>query len=53
MFGRINPDFVFDSFEDVKNYLEEVDNETIRADSSRWIFFDYHTEPEILSTSQT
>ncbi len=53
MFGRINPDFVFDSFEDVKNYLDQVDNETIRADSSRWIFFDYHTDPEILSTSQT
>ncbi len=53
MFGRINPDFVFDSFDDVKNYLDQVDNETIRADSSRWIFFDYHTEPEILSTSQT
>jgi hypothetical protein len=52
MFGRINPDFVFDSFDDVKNYLDQVDNETIRADSSRWIFFDYHTEPEILSTSQ-
>ena len=53
MFGRINPDFVFDSFEDVKNYLDQVDNETIRADSSRWIFFDYNTDPEILSTSQT
>ena len=52
MFGRINPDFVFDSFEDVKNYLEEVDNETIRVDSSRWIFFDYNIEPEILSSPQ-
>ena len=52
MFGRINPDFVFDSFEDVKNYLEEVDNETIRVDSSRWIFFDYNLEPEILSSPQ-
>ena len=50
MFGRINPDFVFDSFEDVQNYLEEVDNETIRADSSRWIFFDYNSDPEILWT---
>tara|TARA_B100000745_G_scaffold299781_1_gene251477 strand:+ start:1860 stop:2435 length:576 start_codon:yes stop_codon:yes gene_type:complete len=53
MFGRINPDFVFDSFEDVKNYLEGVDNETIRADSSRWIFFDYNTDPEPLYYTQT
>ena len=49
MFGRINPDFVFDSFEDVQRYLEGVDDETIRADSSRWIFFDYNTDPEPLS----
>ncbi len=49
MFGRINPDFVFDSFEDVQKYLEGVVDETIRADSSRWIFFDYNTDPEPLS----
>ena len=49
MFGRINPDFVFDSFEDVQKYLEGVDDETIRADSSRWIFFDYNIDPEPLS----
>ena len=53
MFGRINPDFVFDSFEDVKKYLIGVDDETIRADSSRWIFFDYNTDPEMILPTQT
>ena len=53
MFGRINPDFVFDSFEDVKKYLQGVEDETIRADSSRWIFFDYNTDPESHIIPQT
>jgi hypothetical protein len=40
MFGRMNPDFIFENFEEVKTYLESIDTEVVKADPTRWVFLE-------------
>jgi hypothetical protein len=40
LFGLMDYNFMFDSFDDVKSFLEQIDNETIEGDLSRWVFFE-------------
>ncbi len=39
LFGRINPDYIFDSFEDLDNYLSGINEGKIAEDATRWVFF--------------
>lgn len=39
LFGRMNPDFIFESFEELTHYLDSVDRGLISEDVSRWVFF--------------
>jgi len=39
LFGRINPDYMFDSFEDLGLYLKGIDEGKIAEDATRWVFF--------------
>jgi nucleoside 2-deoxyribosyltransferase len=40
MFGRMNPDFIFENFEEMKTYLESIDTEVVKADPTRWVFLE-------------
>ena len=40
LFGIMDFNFMFDDFDDLKDYLGHVDDGTIQADLSRWVFFD-------------
>ena len=40
LFGRMNPNFIFESFEEVLEYLNGIDTGLIEPDPSRWVFFD-------------
>ncbi|MCP4125249.1 MAG: hypothetical protein GY751_26250 [Bacteroidetes bacterium] len=39
LFGRINPDYIFDSFEDLEAYLRGIDAGKVAEDATRWVFF--------------
>jgi len=39
LFGRINPDYMFDSFEDLEAYLRGIDAGKVAEDATRWVFF--------------
>jgi hypothetical protein len=39
LFGRINPDYIFDSFEELEGYLRGIDMGKIAEDATRWVFF--------------
>ena len=41
LFGRMNPDFIFDSFETMLDYLNGIDVGLIEPDTTRWVFFDH------------
>jgi hypothetical protein len=36
----MNPDFIFENFEEVKTYLESIDTEVVKADPTRWVFLE-------------
>ncbi len=38
--GKLNHNFVFDTFDDLYSYLEAIHNGTIEPDYTRWVFFD-------------
>ena len=40
LFGRMNPNFIFESFEELYDYLNGIDTGLIQPDSTRWVFFD-------------
>ena len=40
LFGIMDFNFMFDDFDDLKDYLGHVNDGTIQADLSRWVFFD-------------
>ena len=40
LFGIMDFNFMFDDFDDLKEYLGHVNDGTIQADLSRWVFFD-------------
>lgn len=40
LFGIMDFNFMFDSFEDLYAFLELIDTASIEADMSRWVFFD-------------
>ena len=40
LFGIMDFNFMFDDFDDLRDYLNHVDDGTIQADLSRWVFFD-------------
>lgn len=40
MFGIMDFNFIFDSFDELKTFLEHIDQGVIEADLSRWVFFD-------------
>jgi nucleoside 2-deoxyribosyltransferase len=40
LFGIMDYNFMFDSFEDLKTFLEQINNGTIEGDLSRWVFFE-------------
>ena len=39
LFGIMDYNFMFDTFEDVKVFITQIDNGTIDGDLSRWVFF--------------
>ena len=39
LFGIMDFNFMFDSFDELKEFLTHIDNGTIEADLSRWVFF--------------
>ena len=39
LFGIMDFNFMFDSFEELKGFLTHIDDGTIEADLSRWVFF--------------
>ena len=39
LFGIMNFNFMFDSFDDLKRFLKQIDEGVITADLSRWVFF--------------
>ena len=38
--GKLNHNFVFDTFDDLYSYLEAIHDGTIEPDYTRWVFFD-------------
>jgi nucleoside 2-deoxyribosyltransferase len=40
LYGLMDYNFMFDTFDDVKSFLDQIDNETIEGDLSRWVFFE-------------
>ena len=38
--GKLNHNFVFESFEDVFNYIDALHDGTVEPDYTRWVFFD-------------
>lgn len=40
LFGIMDYNFMFDDFESLNTFLEQIDNNTIDADLSRWVFFE-------------
>ena len=40
MFGIMDFNFIFDSFDELKAFLDHIDQGVIEADLSRWVFFD-------------
>ena len=40
LFGIMDFNFMFDSFEDLYTFLDLIDSASIEADLSRWVFFD-------------
>jgi nucleoside 2-deoxyribosyltransferase len=40
LFGIMNFNFMFDDFDALKLFLQQIDEEIIAADLSRWVFFD-------------
>ena len=40
LYGRMNPNFIFESFDELKDYLNGIDNGLIEPDPTRWVFFD-------------
>lgn len=39
LYGIMDYNFMFDSFDDVKTFITQIDNGTIDGDLSRWVFF--------------
>ena len=42
LFGIMNFNFMFDSFDDLKTFLKQIDEGIITADLSRWVFFTHN-----------
>ena len=42
LFGIMNFNFMFDSFDDLKTFLKQIDEGVITADLSRWVFFTHN-----------
>jgi len=40
LFGIMDYNFMFDDFDALNTFLEQIDNNTIDADLSRWVFFE-------------
>ena len=40
LFGIMDYNFMFDDFESLTTFLGQIDNNTIDADLSRWVFFE-------------
>lgn len=41
LFGIMDYNFMFDSFNDLESFLRQMDDGTIGGDLSRWVFFDH------------
>ena len=46
LFGIMDYNFMFDSFDDLQIFLNQINDGTIGGDLSRWVFFSNNEEEE-------